>query len=454
MDKPGFNKNTKESSMNTGEKIKETTQKVTRSATFKLMAICSLILLLLIPAYMVKELIRERESRQYEVIREITGKWGQEQTITGPVITVPYLIYYKDKDGKTISSTRYFHLLPDKVDIKSRITPEVRYRSIYEAVLYNTKLEITGTFPRPPLGKLRIASDRVVWSGASISLGLTDMIGIKEGIKADFSGQTLDMAPGLETKDLFESGVSSNIRIDKNKQSFPFKFVINLNGSSRIRFAPVGKITTASVTSSWKDPSFDGAFLPVEREISDKGFTANWKVLHLNRSYPQCWKGKGPSLWESTFGVKLYKPVDIYQKSTRMAKYALLFIVFTFMAFFISEIINKIRVHPVQYILIGLSILIFYTLLLSFSEHIGFGLAYLISATAIVTMVTGYAQSVLKNRKVAVMVGGLLAILYTYLYILLQLKDYALLMGSIGLLAVMASIMYMTRRIDWYRVGK
>jgi inner membrane protein len=185
--------------------------------------------------------------------------------------------------------------------------------------------------------------------------------------------------------------------------------------------------------------------LPVERTVTEQGFTAKWKVLHLNRNYPQYWKGRGHDLSQSTFGVRLFRPVDIYQKSMRTAKYALMFIVFTFMAFFISEVMNRLRVHPVQYLLIGLAMIVFYTLLLSISEH-------LISAGAVIGLFSGYAKAILKNRAVTVMVSGVLAILYAYLYILLQLEDYALLMGSVGLFGVLSAVMYLTRKIDWYAI--
>ena len=276
------------------------------------------------------------------------------------------------------------------------------------------------------------------------------MRGIKDRIDAAFNGTSLSMEPGVETAQVIKAGVSADIRLDGTQKSYPFHFTFNLNGSRQIQFAPVGKVTTVTAHSTWKDPSFGGAFLPVEREVNEQGFTAKWKVLHLNRNYPQHWKGGGHDLSSSTFGVKLFNPVDIYQKTTRTAKYALMFIVFTFLAFLISEVMNRLRVHPVQYLLIGLAIIIFYTLLLSISEHINFAVAYLISSGAVVSLISGYAKAILKNRVVTLMVGGILVILYAYLYILLQLEDYALLMGSIGLFVVLSVIMYLTRKIDWY----
>jgi inner membrane protein len=438
--------------MHTAETIKETTCKIGRSTTFKLVTMFILVLVLLIPVSMVKSLIRERDDRKCDVINEISQKWGQAQTVAGPVISIPYIQNVAVKNGKTIQVTKYMHLLPDTVDIKSHINPEIRYRGIYEAVLYNTTLCLEGSFPSAVIEEMQISPDNVVWSGAFISLGVTDMRGIKDRINATFDGKPVSMESGIKTADVIPSGVSAGIRLDSTQKHHPFHLELNLNGSRQINFAPVGKVTTVTASSPWKDPSFNGDFLPVKRTLDQKGFTAKWKVLHLNRNYPQYWTGKGYDLYSSIFGVTLFSPVNIYQKTMRTAKYALMFIVFTFMAFFISEVMNRLRVHPVQYFLIGLAMIIFYTLLLSISEQMNFGTAYLISAVAIISLITGYAKSILKNNYVVLMVGGILTILYAYLYILLQIEDYALLMGSVGLFGVLCAIMYLTRSIDWYAI--
>jgi inner membrane protein len=432
------------------EAIKETGRRIGRSVTLKLITIAILILLLLIPSAMVNNLIWEREYRKDDVVREISDKWGGPQVVTGPVITVPYHKHKEGEKGKIITWTEYFHILPDTVDIQSDITPNVRYRGIYEAVLYHTDLTLKGTFSGVPVKDLRIPPEDIQWAGAYISLGVSDMRGITDRIGASFGGKELSMEPGLETADVIESGVSSGIPLDGSNTERTFHFTVSLNGSSYLRFVPVGKTTTVFARSEWKDPSFDGAFLPVSRNITDSGFSARWKVLHLNRNYPQHWKGKGQEIMPSMFGMSLFSPVDVYQKTTRTAKYALMFIVFTFTAFFIAEVMNRLRVHPVQYLFIGLGIIVFYTLLLSISEHAGFGAAYLISATGVIGLITGYAKAILKNRLVTLMVGGILAVLYAYLYIVLQLEDYALLMGSVGLFLVLAAVMYFTRKIDWY----
>ena len=436
--------------MHATEAIKNTTRRIGQSATFKLVTICALILVLLVPASMVKSLIYERQGRKEGVVDEISAKWGKEQTITGPVISVPYLEHVKNDNGKVVTFTRFLHLLPDTVDIHSRITPEVRYRGIYQAVLYKTTLSIDGSFSRMPVEHLRIAPENILWSDALIYLGISDTRGIKAWTKAVFDGRALTMGPGIQTADVVDSGISASIPYNGSDKRYPFHFELELNGSRQIHFTPVGKVTTVTTDSPWQDPSFSGAFLPAERKVTEQGFTAKWRVLHLNRNYPQCWKSDSHDLSSSIFGVSLFSPVDIYQKSMRTAKYALMFIVFTFVAFFISEVVCRLRVHPVQYLLIGLAAIVFYALLLSISEHAGFGAAYLVSAVATVGLITGYAVAILKNRTASWMVGSILAILYAYLYILLQLEDYALLMGSIGLFAVLCAVMYLTRKIDWH----
>ncbi len=436
--------------MNTA--LKKVSSGIKNSVSFKIFTIFILILILLIPASMIQSLIREREARKKTVIDEITSKWGEAQTITGPVITVPYKDYYENEDGKKSFIIRYMHFLPDDLDFNCKIFPEIRYRGIYEAVLFRTQIEITGNFPRPDIGSMNISKDNVVWSGVHITVGISDLRGINDQVKTIFNADELIMNPGVETNQVIATGISSKIDLSHQTEKYPFKLNINLNGSHKLSLVPVGKTTTASMASTWTAPSFEGAYLPVSREINEDGFSAKWKILHLNRSYPQQWIGEKYKVDSSNFGIKMFIPVDTYQKSTRTAKYALMFIVFGFGSFFFSEIMNKVRLHPIQYLLVGFSITIFYVLLISISEHVNFDIAYLISGASVIALISGYAKSVLKSLRLAGMVAGILFVLYTYLYILLQLEDYALLMGSIGLFVVLGTVMYMTRKMDWYAI--
>ncbi len=436
--------------MNTQDTFKKTGDFIRNSATMKIGSIGILVLVLLIPTSMISSLMRERESRRDSVIQEINQKWGNSQTITGPFFTIPYKSFYKDKNEKLKFNVKYFHILPENLKISGKIDPLIRYRSIYEAVLYNTQINIDGNFIFPPLSQSNIDPDNVLWEKAVFSVGITDMRGIQENIQITFNEKKYGVSPGLKTTDIASAGVSSVIPLSQTKDSNSFSLQLNINGSEQIQFIPVAEETKVEIKSSWPSPSFNGAFLPTNRVITDKGFSADWKILHLNRNFPQFWEGNQYQVGNASFGLKLLITADIYQKSIRISKYALMFIVFTFSAFFFSEIINKKRIHPIQYLLIGLAIILFYVLLLSISEHINFDYAYLLSAMAITLLITGYSKGIVKHQYFTLTVFGILAVLYSYLYIVLQLEDYALIMGSIGLLVVLSTVMYITRKIDWY----
>lgn len=440
--------------MNTQNPLKKTGDFIRTSATLKVFSIGLLVLLLLIPTHMVSSLMRERESRRDSVVSEISEKWGSQQTITGPFFTVPYKSFYRDEKDVEKVAIHYLHFLPEHLSITGEIDPQIRYRSIYEAVLYNTRLNISGDFSIPLLNQSDIDPNNVLWEKAVFSVGVSDMRGIKDSIVIKYHDKEYKAGPGLKTADIAAAGVQAAIPLSGVGESNHFSLQLNLNGSERLHFIPVGEKTEVEVKSTWPSPSFNGAFLPTTRDISDRGFSASWDVLSLNRNFPQFWTGGGYKVDDASFGLSLIITADIYQKSIRISKYALMFIVFTFAAFFFSEILNKKRVHPIQYLLIGLAVILFYVLLLAISEHLNFDFSYAISAGAITAIITGYSQGILKNRYFTLTVFCILAVLYAYLYIVLQLEDYALIMGSIGLFIVLATVMYITRKIDWYALDK
>ncbi|NNG01115.1 MAG: cell envelope integrity protein CreD [Desulfobacteraceae bacterium] len=439
--------------MSAHETMRKTSDFIRNSATLKMFSIGILVLVLLIPTTMVSSVMRERENRRDDVVAEINWKWGTGQTITGPFFTIPYKSYYMDEHDKLKHTLEHLHLLPEKLDISGEIHPQIRYRSIYEAVLYNVTATLNGHFKIPDLEHINIEKEDILWDKAVFSVGISDMRGIRENIVIQFNDAAYQTGPGLKTGDLAESGVMTAIPLSARDTRYSFSFDLSLNGSDLIHITPVAETTTVSLKSNWPSPSFNGSFLPARREITGDGFQADWKILHLNRNYPQYWTGSTHNVGDSSFGLELMITADIYQKSTRIAKYAIMFIIFTFAAFFFAEIINRRRVHPIQYILIGLGIILFYVLLLSISEHIYFNAAYLISATAVTLLITGYSKGILKNNYFTVTVFGILVVLYAYLFVVLQLEDYALLMGSIGLFIVLGTVMYITRSIDWYALN-
>ncbi len=415
----------------------------------KMVIIGVLALLLLIPASMIEGVINEREWRNTEVTREVGGKWGLEQTVTGPVVMIPYLEKVVDSKGRTIVNRRDLYLLPERLDVTAEVDPSTRYRGIYEAVVYSSKIRLQGRFDLDLIQQSGISADNILFNKATILLGISDMKGIREAMAAKVNGQPLEMNPGFQGS-VVSSSVGAPLAGLRALRELTFDFGIDLNGNGQLRFVPVGKETRVAMSSPWSSPSFNGSFLPVEREISESGFRAHWKVLHFNRDLPQVWNNRTINLEEHAFGVSFIIPADIYQQSTRTAKYAIMFIGFTFSAFFISEILNRKRIHPVQYLLIGFALVLFYVLLISISEHLTFAWAYLIATFATMAVIASYAVSVLKSRRMGGIVAAILAGLYGYMYVLINLEDYSLLMGGAGLFLVLAAIMYLTRGIDWY----
>lgn len=415
----------------------------------KLIIIGVLALLLLIPATMIRGLIDEREARNASVTEEIGSKWGLEQTVTGPVLRIPYQERHRNAEGRETIERKVFYLLPDKLEIKAAVDPSTRYRGIYKAVVYSSKIRMQGNFDFTPLKQSGISAEDILFEEATILLGMTDLKGVRDQIVATVNGQKLELNPGVAGS-VVASSVGAPVVGLRSSKELVFDFALDLNGNGQLRFVPVGKVTQVAVTSPWASPSFNGAFLPVERAIAASGFTADWKVLHFNRDLPQLWSDEKIDLEQYAFGVDFIIPADIYQQSTRTAKYAILIIGFTFSAFFIAEILNRRKVHPVQYLLIGVALVLFYVLLISFSEHLSFSVAYLIATLATIALIAFYAVSVLNSRRMGAIVAAILATLYGYMYVLLNLEDYSLLMGGIGLFAVLGAIMYLTRRIDWY----
>lgn len=416
----------------------------------RLFIIAVLTLVLLIPSVMIQSLISERKDRRDEAAAEISGKWGDQQIITGPVLSIPYTEYMKDDKNNLIRKIRYIHFLPSDLQISGNINPEIRYRGIYEVVVYNSDLAIQGQFETPDLTGLKIPHEDILWENAFLALGISDMKGIKAFITVNWNGEEFPANPGVETNDVMSAGISIKPDLTVRNEEYHFSIDLNLNGSAGVLFAPVGKETRVMLSSDWPDPSFTGNFLPVSREVTDDGFTANWKILHLNRNFPQKWAGDQFKVTNAVFGVDLLLAVDEYQKTMRTAKYAIMFIALTFLTFFMIELLSRKVIHPIQYLLIGFALLVFYTLLLSISEYLVFKQAYLIASVGVILLISLYAKSVLTNFLQTVIIAGVLILLYGYLYIILQLQDYALLMGSIGLFIILAVVMYLTRKIDWF----
>ncbi len=424
------------------------------SIILKLLSVGFLILILLIPANMVESLIWERQSTRENAVMEVSSKWGLAQTISGPVLSVPYKQYSRDSENRLVETTEYAHFLPDSLRITGSIEPEMRSRGIYDVVVYNANLQLKGVFPRPSFTEWNIPNENIRWENAFVAIGISDMRGIRTNIMLDRNGEQVPFEPGIETNQVLGSGASARTPVDPTDSAatMAFTFDLDLNGSDMLYFTPVGRETVVDLRSEWADPSFDGAFLPEQREISAEGFSAKWRVLHLNRNYPQAWRAGSFDLHSSDMGVRLMVPVDQYHKSLRSAKYATMLISLTFLIFFFVEVLNRRRIHPVQYILVGLALCVFYALLVALSEHISFDLAYAIAAIAVIGLIIAYSVPMFKQRRLTLLLGGILVLLFGFIFTIIQLEDLALLMGSIGLFLVLAIVMYLSRKVDWYSI--
>jgi inner membrane protein len=424
---------------------------ISGSITIRILSITILVLLLLIPNAMIQDIISERQHTSERASREISQIWGHEQTICGPVISIPYIVRHVTDDGKVYTTEHWSHFLPDELTITGNVDSEIRHKSIYETAVYHTDLGISGSFKRPDPAEIGIDSIDFKFDNAIISVGIPDMRGIKEKVELQLGVKKYEFGPGVPTADIISEGISVPIELDSSA-NFDFHFNLSLNGSSSLNFIPMGKETDVSLISPWPDPGFIGDHAAVHN-INEGGFTASWKVLDLNRNFPQAWKGQQHDIFGSSFGVELVIPLDHYQQSMRSAKYAIMFISLTFLVFFFIETINRKRIHPIQYILVGLALSLFFVLLLSLSEHIGFNGAFISAACATTGLITIYSGGMLQNKKLTSLMFGLLTALYTFIYTILQLEDMALLAGSIGLFLVLAAIMFWSRKVDWYEYG-
>lgn len=441
------------------EPMEPVRRRLKSSTTVKLLMIGILILLLLIPLAMVGSLVRERAARRDEAAQEVASTWGQSQVLGGPVLIVPYLQHGKDEKGKAVTWVSSASFLPETLKVEGRIVPERRSRGIFESVVYRADLRWTGAFERPSFEAWRIAPEDVIWVDAYLAVGVPDMRGIRSAMKLDWNGRELPLEPGGAEEGLWASGLK--VRLPGLAQSqagerYAFAFDLGVNGSQALQFLPLGKQTTVALKSDWPAPKFTGAFLPESRTVSGTGFSALWKLSYFGRSYPQQWRqdeaarlAPEASLQGSAFGVELFLPVDAYQKTERSMKYGVLFLLLTFLTFFLYEVFNPFSLHPLQYLLVGAALCLFYLLLLSISEHAPFATAYLVASAATVLLIGGYSAAILRGRLRALVMTGVLGLLYGYLYVLLQLEDYALLLGSVGLFTTLALVMYVTRKIDW-----
>jgi inner membrane protein len=440
-----------------------------RNLTLKLGAIALLILLLLIPLVMIGGVIQDRQQLRDGVLEDIARSASYSQRLSGPLLVVPYRKVVRSWKLNEKTNERYqdvdeergrLYFLPEQFELEGNVQTERRARGIYEARLFHAENHISGHFSVP--AQLGIKEDFADYQFEQpfLAVGISDIRGIENALKLELNGQHLDFIPGSQVGWLGE-GVHVTLPALNPTQNteLAFAFDLRLQGTGQLQILPVGKTSSVSLTANWPHPSFIGNYLPTRREVTGQGFTANWQTTffstNLQEALGNCVSGNGCEAFSGrSFGVSFIDPVDQYLKSERAIKYALLFIVLTFAAFFLFEVLKSLAVHPVQYALVGVALAFFYLLLLSLSEHIGFALAYLLSASGCVLLIGFYVCHVLRSVRHGLGFSAGLAALYGLLYGLLSAEDYALLMGSLLLFGVLGAFMVLTRRLDWYGIGQ
>lgn len=429
-------------------------QQFMNSYSVKMIIVTGLAIVLMIPSFLIQEIIAERMRNSEQVKTELYGQWGGKQVVAGPVLNIPYTIQEPNENNQGMTERNGIaHFLPETLKVEGDLNPQVRYRSIYNVVVYEGRLKINGSFVQPDLNQLSIPNARYNWEAAYFTMGISDMRGIKNMPELVINGQKCAVQPGVGDTDLFQSGITVKTNgIDLN-QAFNFEISILLNGSEDLSVEALGKTSEVLLHGNWGNPSFTGEFLPEKREVDNQKFLGQWSVTHLNRNFPQQWIGQKHNTHQATLGVRLQVPVDHYQKAMRSVKYAILFIALNFIVFLFIEIRNKTRIHPFQYALVAFALLLFYVLLTSISEQIGFNPAFFVSALAVTALISWYAHSILGNIRSTIWVILLQSGLYLFLFTILQLQDYALLVGSIGLFIILAIIMRASRQIKWYSEG-
>jgi inner membrane protein len=436
-----------------------------QSTTAKMLMIGFLTLVLLIPLFFVQDLIRERSQRKNQVVDEVTKLWGRDVLFYGPMLKVPYTTYQEfnvtnSKTGVvTVEkelTTSHAYFFPDELKNTSNIKKnESLKRGIFNTVVFTADMNFSGNFSKPNFSKLGIKEENIQWDKASIIVKTTNLKSIKSELKIKLNNDTFSFETQNSDKSNYSILATENFDYKAlvATEKINFNFAITYNGSNSVKFIPIGKVTTVSVDSDWESPSFEGSFAASDttKTINKKGFHVDWKILDINRTFSQQYAEDAPDLDDYLFGVKLIKTVDEYQQNERASKYGFLVIGLTFLIFFLIQSISKVNIHIFQFSMIGIALIMFYTLLISITEHSTFSFAYSIAGIAVVALITLYSISILKNKKFTLFIGVSLSVLYSFIYVIIQMEDYALLVGSIGLFLILGAVMYFSRKIDWSR---
>lgn len=465
-------------------------EKISNSTVLKLFVIFFLSLILLIPLSLISDLIEERKNREQEVSGGIALNWGKDQVVSGPVLAIPYqetipLSAEKNQKSNLNKEMKWIFVLPKTSNIATDITPQHLSRGIYTSVVYNSNLTLEGSFDTISIEKLEIPKEDIDWKGSKLIFGIQDFKGLGKRPSLHWDGNELTFDPDFNNLKLFNQNLVCAVPLDPQKTDNRFKIKLNLKGSKSLSFLPLGDQTNIQAKGNWANPSFTGAFLPSKRNTETSNFSASWEIPSFNRKLPQQWTGDAGAIYQfdnnlentndsneqrtaqnaapaaaavnsllnntDMITINFLPDINNYQKTTRVAKYGILVIILTFTSLLFTEVIKKKRIHIIQYILIGAAMVLFYTLLLALSEHIGFNLAYLTASVATVMLIGSFIKSITKDQKSTLLLSSILGLFYLFIYILMQLRDYSLIAGTIGIFIILAILMRVSTKINWYQ---
>ena len=428
---------------------------------FKFAMVSLIIVLLLIPMGMMESLVVDRKIKHDSVAEEISNLWGGSQTLVGPFLEVPYeyeyMQYLPSKSKNVIKRVKGSVIfLPDDLSIDGNLKPDYRKRGIYKIVVYQGKFKIAGTFDKLDVSNLnlsdkRLKNNHLKWNSASLKFYLSDIKGVTNNPKINWNLKSFAVKPAgiySSSRNVSYQGFMVGLSVDSTKLN-DFSFALDMKGSPDINFVPFGKSTRITLQSGWPSPKFTGSYLPDKHSITEKGFKASWYISQLNRPLPQAWlKSNTPGFSPFKFGARLIEPVNKYLQSLRAVKYSILFILLSFITLFFVELFTKNETNILQYLLTGLALVLFFSILLSLSEQMSFGLAYLISTASIIGLISAYNFNLTKKLKSTLVLFFLWSVLYGFLYFILRLEDLALLAGNIGLFVILAAIMFASKKLS------
>lgn len=436
------------------------------SAVLRLVVIGVLIGVLHVPLLFVWNTLDERQDLRDEAVAEIGRSWGEAQTLLGPVLAVPYTLVARvarqnaageralTEELREVKATAYF--LPTQFVADGALDVSERHRGIFRTPVYATTLTLAGEFrPTARIPGLERAS--FDWAGARVLLGVSDLHGLRSAPVWNQGAADVPFAPAAPREGGW-GGMEAGVALEgaEAPARLPFRITLALQGSRRIAFVPVGESNEVTLRGAWPDPSFDGAHLPAERTVAPEGFSARWVTTHFGRAFPSAWAEipgretlEARTLAATALGVTLATPIDTYRMVERALKYALLVLVLVFAVYFLFEVTSPVRVHPLQYLMVGGALVLFYLGFLALAEFVPVAAAYFSAAAASTLLIGGYSRCVLQAGTRSLLVSGGLAATYGYVYFMLQLQDYALLAGTAALFALLGAAMWATRRLDW-----